>query len=216
MTTAKSTPPRLPLVETPDDPLAREQFAKLAAGRGILNLHRMMAYAPELMKASGDMAVAFRHEAILARALAEIVILRTAQVADCDYEWERHVPIARAAGVSEQQIAEVGRWPQSTLFNPKEKIALKYAEILTGGARSTIRRLPSCNGTCPRARLSRSPCWWAFTSRQQFSSKRWECPTTTPERRSCVLQRRSDLIERRGLGLQYVGDALDVVEPQNR
>jgi len=134
VTTAKSTPPRLPLVETPDDPLAREQFAKLAAGRGILNLHRMMAYAPELMKASGDMAVAFRHEAILARALAEIVILRTAQVADCDYEWERHVPIARAAGVSEQQIAEVGRWRQSTLFNPKEKIALKYAEILTGGA----------------------------------------------------------------------------------
>ena len=108
MTTAKPTPPRLPLVETPDDPLAREQFAKLAAGRGILNLHRMMVHAPELMKASGDIAVAFRHEAILARALAEIVILRTAQVVNCDYEWERHLPIARAAGVSEQKIAEVG------------------------------------------------------------------------------------------------------------
>jgi 4-carboxymuconolactone decarboxylase len=134
MTTTKPTPPRLPLVQAPDDPLAREQFAKLAAGRGILNLHRMMAYAPELMKASGDMAVAFRHEAILARALAEIVILRTAQVVDCDYEWERHVPIARAAGVSEQQIAEIGLWSQSTLFNPKEKSALKYAETLAGGA----------------------------------------------------------------------------------
>jgi 4-carboxymuconolactone decarboxylase len=134
MTTAKPAPSRLPLVQTPDDPLVREQFAKLAAGRGILNLHRMMAYAPELMKASGDMAVAFRHEAMLPRALAEIVILRTAQVADCDYEWERHVPLARAAGVSEQQIAEVGRWPQTAVFNPKEKIALKYAEILAGGA----------------------------------------------------------------------------------
>jgi 4-carboxymuconolactone decarboxylase len=133
MTTSKPTP-RLPLVGTPDDPLAREQFAKLAAGRGILNLHRMMAYAPELMKASGDMAVAFRHEAILARALAEIVILRTAQVAECDYEWERHVPLARAAGVSEQQIAEVGRWPHSAAFNPKEKIALKFTELLAGGA----------------------------------------------------------------------------------
>jgi hypothetical protein len=31
-----------------------------------------------------------------------------------------------------------------------------------------------------------------------------------------VPQRRSDLIERRRLGLQYVGDALDVVELQNR
>jgi len=134
MTTVKPTPPRLPLVEAPEDPLAREQFEKLAAGRGILNLHRMMAYAPQLMKASGDMAMAFRNEVILARALAEIVILRTAQVADCDYEWERHVPLARAVGISERQIAEVGRWGQSAAFNPKEKAVLKYAETLAGGA----------------------------------------------------------------------------------
>ena len=133
MTTVKPIPPRLPLVEAPKDPLAREQFDELAAGRGILNLHRMMAYAPALMKASGDMAMAFRSEAILARALAEIVVLRTAQVADCDYEWERHVPLARAAGVSEQQIADVGRWKQSAAFNLKEKAVLKYAETLAGG-----------------------------------------------------------------------------------
>jgi AhpD family alkylhydroperoxidase len=134
VTTEKPSPPRLPLIAAPEDPLAREQFEKLAAGRGILNLHRMMAYAPALMKASGDMAMAFRNEAILARALAEIVVLRTAQVADCDYEWERHVPLARAAGVSEQQIAEIGRWQQSGAFNPKEKAVLKYAEVLAGGA----------------------------------------------------------------------------------
>jgi AhpD family alkylhydroperoxidase len=133
MTTVKPPPPRLPLIGAPEDPLAREQFEKLVAGRGILNLHRMMAYAPALMKASGDMAMAFRNEEILARALAEIVVLRTAQVARCDYEWERHVSLARAAGVSEQQIAEVGRWPQSAAFNPKEKAALKYTETLAGG-----------------------------------------------------------------------------------
>ena len=133
MTTANTAPPRLPLVQTPDDALARDQFERLAAGRGILNLHRMMAYAPTLMKASGDLALAFRHEAILPRALAEIVILRTAQVARCDYEWERHVPLARTAGVSERQIAEVSRWPQSAAFNAKEKSALKYAETLAAG-----------------------------------------------------------------------------------
>jgi AhpD family alkylhydroperoxidase len=134
MTVKEPMPPRLPLIEAPDDPFAREQFDKLAAGRGVLNLHRMMAYAPALMKASGDMAMTFRNEAILARALAEIVILRTAQVAACDYEWERHVPLARAAGVSEQQIAEIGRWPLSAAFNPKEKAALKYSETIAGGA----------------------------------------------------------------------------------
>jgi AhpD family alkylhydroperoxidase len=134
MTTGKPKPPRLPLIEAPDEPLAREQFDKLAAGRGILNLHRMMAYAPTLMKASGDMAVAFRHESILPGALAEIVILRTAQVAACDYEWERHVPLARSVGVSEQQIADIGRWSQSAAFDAKEKAALKYTETIAQSA----------------------------------------------------------------------------------
>jgi 4-carboxymuconolactone decarboxylase len=134
MTTAKPAPPRLPLIDAPDDPLAREQFDKLAAGRGILNLHRMMAYAPTLMKASGEMALAFRHESILSRALAEIVILRTAQVTASDYEWERHVPLARSVGVSEQQIADLGYWAQSAAFNAKENAALKYTETIARNA----------------------------------------------------------------------------------
>ena len=134
MTTAKPAPPRLPLIEAPDDPLAREQFDKLAAGRGILNLHRMMAYAPTLMKASGDMAVAFRHDSILPRALAEVVILRTAQVADCDYEWERHVPlpVRLASPNSKSPTSAAGR--KSAAFNAKEKAALKYTETIARNA----------------------------------------------------------------------------------
>jgi 4-carboxymuconolactone decarboxylase len=126
--------PRLPLVDAPEDPLAREVFAKLASGRGILNLHRMMAHAPPLMKASGDMAMALRHHTTLARSLAELVVLRTAQVIDCDYVWGRHLSLARAAGVTEQQIEEVGRWPQSTAFMPAEKTALGFAEKVAGAA----------------------------------------------------------------------------------
>jgi AhpD family alkylhydroperoxidase len=134
MTTSEPIKPRLPLIDAPEDPLAREVFGKLASGRGILNLHRMMAHAPTLMKASGDMAVAFRNDAILARSLAEIVVLRTAQVIDCDYVWGRHVPLARAAGVSEQKIAEVARWPQSTAFSSAQKAALGFAEKVARGA----------------------------------------------------------------------------------
>jgi 4-carboxymuconolactone decarboxylase len=128
MTTSRSTEPRLPLIDTPEDPLARELFGKLAAGRGILNLHRTMAYAPVLMKASGDMAMAFRNDAVLPRATAEIVILRTAQIADCDYIWKRHVSLAEAAGVSAQQMDEIVRWRESAAFTPTQKSALNFAE----------------------------------------------------------------------------------------
>jgi 4-carboxymuconolactone decarboxylase len=124
--TAKS--PRLPLIDVPDDPLAREEFDKLASGRGILNLHRMMAHAPPLMKASGGMAAAFRQAAELGRDVTEIVVLRTAQVADCDYVFRRHVSLARAAGVTEQQIGEIRSWRDSTAFSLAQKAALGFAE----------------------------------------------------------------------------------------
>ncbi len=130
--TAKS-PPRLPLVETPDDAVTREEFSKLASGRGILNLHRMMAHAPPLMKASGEMAAAFRHAAGLERGVAEMVVLRTAQIVDCDYVFRRHVPLARAAGVTEQQISEITRWPESPVFTPAQMAALGFAERAARG-----------------------------------------------------------------------------------
>ena len=126
--TAPTSAPRLPLVDNPDDPLAREALAALASGRGILNLHRMMAHAPPLMQASGGMATVFRRDAMLPRSLLELVVLRTAQVADCDYVWARHLPLARACGVTERQIDEIARWRQSDAFAIAEKSALGFAE----------------------------------------------------------------------------------------
>ncbi len=127
--------PVLPLIETSDDPLVKEEFARLAAGRGVLNLHRMMAHAPVLMQASGNMAMALRNKTKLARSTAELAILRAAQVVDCDYVWGRHVSLARAAGVTEQQLEQIARWRDSTAFAPAERLALGFAEKVAGGTR---------------------------------------------------------------------------------
>jgi AhpD family alkylhydroperoxidase len=87
-----------------------------------------MAHAPKLMQASGDMAVAFRKDALLSRAVAELAVLRTAQVVDSDYVWGRHLPLAREAGVTERQIADVANWKASAAFSPAEKAALAFTE----------------------------------------------------------------------------------------
>jgi AhpD family alkylhydroperoxidase len=126
--TAAATPPGLPLVDTPQDAEVREHFEALASGSGILNLHRMMAHAPALMKASGEMALTFRRNTMLPRALAELAVLRTAQVVESDYVWARHLPLARASGVSEQQIEEIANWHDSVAFTPAQKAALGFAE----------------------------------------------------------------------------------------
>lgn len=128
--------PILPLIDDPQDPIARVEFARLASGRGILNLHRMMAHAPPLLQASDDMAMALRNKTMLARSIAELAILRTAQVVDCDYVWGRHVSLARTAGVTEPQIEQVARWRDSAAFTPTERIALGFTEELAGGARA--------------------------------------------------------------------------------
>jgi AhpD family alkylhydroperoxidase len=133
MTAHDSAPPRLPLVEEPDDPLARALFEKLAAGRGILNLHRMMAHAPAAMKASGDMALMFRQHAKLQRNIAELAVLRTAQLLDCEYVWLRHLPLAEAAGVTQHQIDEVHRSAASAAFTPAQKAALAFVEKVALG-----------------------------------------------------------------------------------
>jgi 4-carboxymuconolactone decarboxylase len=128
VTSADTAPPWLSLVDDPDDPRAREEFAKLAAGGGILNLHRMMAHAPELMKASGDMALALRRETKLPRAIAELAILRAAQILDAPYVWARHVSLARDCGVTAQQMNALASWPDSAAFSPEQKAALAFTE----------------------------------------------------------------------------------------
>jgi len=127
--------PVLPLIEASDDPLVQEEFARLAAGRGILNLHRMMAHAPVLMQASGNMAMALRNKTKLARSTAELAILRAAQVVHCDYVWGRHVSLARAAGVTDQQLEQIAHWRNSAAFTVAQKIALGFTEKVAGGSR---------------------------------------------------------------------------------
>jgi AhpD family alkylhydroperoxidase len=146
-----NTQPMLPLVEDTDDPMLREEFAKLKSVRGfVLNLHRMMAHAPVFMKASGDMAMTLRHKGTLPRSLVELVILRAAQAVDCDYVWERHLSLASAGGVTDQQIAEIARWADSKAFTPAQQTALGFAEKVACGG-------PVDDGTFAAMRREFSP-----------------------------------------------------------
>ena len=126
--------PRLPLVGEATDPEVAALFDGILARSGrLLNLHRMMAHAPSLMKASVDTAMAMRHGTLLPRSLIEIVILRTALLLRSDYEWQQHRPMAVANGVSPQQIDALTDWPASTLFADDQREALAFCDCIVGG-----------------------------------------------------------------------------------
>jgi alkylhydroperoxidase family enzyme len=121
---------RVPLVpdESADDVTASVFAAFYAEGREPIALYRALANAPSMLRSYSTLARALRHDAVTDRCLRELVILRTAQLTDSEYEWSHHVPMATAAGVPADQIRALAAWEQSTAFDERQRAALRCAE----------------------------------------------------------------------------------------
>src|SRR5262245_47908104 len=78
--------------EQPDDPMLAEMFDRIRASRGhVLNIHRVVGHAPNMLRAQAAYTRALREESSLPRDLQELLILRIAQVNDSTYEQSVHV-----------------------------------------------------------------------------------------------------------------------------
>jgi 4-carboxymuconolactone decarboxylase len=97
------------------------------------NLYKALANHPPAVAAWSEFSRTLRHDARTPRALRELVILRGAQLMRSEYEWAQHLPMARKAGVSEEQIRDLADWRNSPHFNEREKAALALGEAVTQG-----------------------------------------------------------------------------------
>jgi len=95
-----------------------------------VNLYRALGNHPALTAAWTEFANAIRHESRTPRALRELMILRTAQVARSEYEWAHHLGMARKAGVLEAKIAALALWRTAEAFDAKERAALALTEAV--------------------------------------------------------------------------------------
>lgn len=93
-----------------------------------VNLYRALGNHPGLVAAWTEFANAIRHDSRTPRALRELMILRTAQIARSEYEWAHHLRMARKAGVPEAQIAALAGWRESPAFDARERAALALTE----------------------------------------------------------------------------------------
>jgi len=96
-----------------------------------VDLYRALANQPALVAAWTEFFNSLRHESRTPRALREIMILRTAQLARSEYEWAHHLAMARKAGVRDEQIAELAGWRASNQFDARERAALALTEAVT-------------------------------------------------------------------------------------
>jgi 4-carboxymuconolactone decarboxylase len=97
-----------------------------------VNLYRALGNHAPLTAAWTEFANAIRHDSRTPRALRELMILRTAQIARSEYEWAHHLRMARKAGVDEAKIAALAGWRASKIFDAKERAALALTEGVMG------------------------------------------------------------------------------------
>jgi AhpD family alkylhydroperoxidase len=83
-------------------PEARKEFDALSRK---LNIFRMLANAPEALGPMLRLGEAILTQQKLDKALRELIILAAARLEGGLYEWVQHVPIARRAGCTDEQIA---------------------------------------------------------------------------------------------------------------
>lgn len=74
-----------------------------------LNIFKLMAHAETNFRPLLRLGTSILTEQKLAASLRELAIIRTAHVCKAEYEWIQHVAIAKAVGVTDEQIDAVAK-----------------------------------------------------------------------------------------------------------
>lgn len=119
----------MPLVEVPAP--IQTRLAELG-GRPV-NLYRALANHPDLLAAWIEIAWAVRLKPEQPRALRELMIVRTAQLAECEYELVHHLELARRFGVGQEKLDRLPVWRSSDFFDDSERAALDLTEAVVAG-----------------------------------------------------------------------------------
>lgn len=93
------------------DPQAQALYDRLVAERGRIDgMYRSLLNHPELLRRVGDLGSYLRFgDSVLPGEVRELAILQTARRLGVAYEWVKHVPPARRAGIPHAVIEQVRR-----------------------------------------------------------------------------------------------------------
>ncbi|MEV0976516.1 carboxymuconolactone decarboxylase family protein [Streptomyces sp. NPDC049915] len=132
------TGPRLaPLPEDEWDPATRQLLAPIArdADGRLPHVFTTLVRHPGLFRHFLPFGSHLLRDGRLTDRTRELLILRTAHHTRAGYEWGRHVPLARAAGVTDEEIRRVGAGPDAHGWTPADALLLRAADELHRDAR---------------------------------------------------------------------------------
>jgi AhpD family alkylhydroperoxidase len=88
------------------------------------------AQSPELFKKLADLGAAIRKSSI-EETIINLVEIRTSQLNGCGFCLDMHIKKAKLHGERDLRLYHVAVWRESPLFDPRERAALAWAEVLT-------------------------------------------------------------------------------------
>jgi 4-carboxymuconolactone decarboxylase len=139
----------------PDLTHAPEDVRALAAALPPLNIFRMLPHMPTFVRGFGQLGTAILSQAALDARLRELIILRVGRQSPAPYEWQQHVPIGRACGVSDDDIAALDRDAiDAPCFDERARTVLALTDELLARPRASdailasMRRLFSDREVC--------------------------------------------------------------------
>ncbi|HZR13459.1 MAG TPA: carboxymuconolactone decarboxylase family protein [Acidimicrobiia bacterium] len=149
------TEPRIPPVDLDAlDDETRALLEPLSQVRGsdvrVLNVFTTLAQHPKLMKRWLVFANHVLGKSTLDARARELAILRTGWRCNAPYEWGQHVAIARAVGVTDDEIARIAAGPDADGWSPRDTALLRAVDELHDTATvtdATWRELTSHYGT---------------------------------------------------------------------
>lgn len=164
--------PRLPFVpENPGDPRVQEIFDRLRQrwqGAPVLHLYRLLGWAPGLVGPWQEFAHALRFRVSAPARLRELMVVRSGQLMEAEYEWKHHWVAALDEGVSLEKLQALDHWRGSELFDAEERAVLALAEdtaTTKGASEPTMTELKARFPTEQVAELVITACFYTGVSR---------------------------------------------------
>ena len=102
----------------------------------IANIWKLWAHSPSTLETFMSFYKSVMKGSLDAK-LRELAYTKASLVNDCAYCANAHKTAGIRAGVTEQQLQELGTYASSSAFSPVEKLVLRYAEELTRTANTS-------------------------------------------------------------------------------
>jgi 4-carboxymuconolactone decarboxylase len=108
-----------------------QRLEEAASGLGVLNVFKVMAHNPGLLRSWLRMASMLLNGLALSPRLRELAILRVFQRTGAEYGFAHHIRIAKDVGIRDDEIAALRDYEHNDLFSELDRRVLRYTDLVT-------------------------------------------------------------------------------------